>query len=134
MVGPRLTLHVSPQVEVGFTRRYRVFQLSGGADRRPALSVPAGGANHRYRKTASAVDHVGAVLVSNPSAPLCRTFKPEVCGRLPGLLVQVAGPAVLGVQLGGRRPDCQEVPETHRRLHEQKPVQDHSLQRLQGNK
>lgn len=46
----------------------------------------------------------------------------------------MAGPAVLGVQLGGRRPDWEEVSETYRRLHVQKPVQDHSLQRLQGNR
>lgn len=63
-----------------------------------------------------------------------RTFQPEVGCRLPGLPVQVAGLTVLGVQLGGRRSHRQEVPEVHRRLHEQTPVQDHSIQRLQGER
>lgn len=63
-----------------------------------------------------------------------RTFQPEVGCRLPGLPVQVAGLTVLRVQLGGRRSHRQEVPEVHRRLHEQTPVQDHSIQRLQGER
>lgn len=125
------------QVKGRLSGGHWVFQLSGRADGRLALPVPARRA-HYWWESLQTIPLVGSPAFQRlwPSSSffLNRTFQSEVGCRLPGLLVQVAGPTVLWVQLGGRRAHRQEVPEVHRRLHEQTPVQDHSIQRLQGER
>lgn len=142
-----LNASLDPQVKGSFSRGHRVFQLSRGIDGWFAFSVPACRANYWWAFFSFLFFFFQIITCLNRSIcffcvwcylghfstfPLNRTFKPEVSCWLPRLPVQVAGLTLLRVQLGRWCFDCQKVPEMYRWLHEQTPVKDHSIQRLQG--
>lgn len=94
----------SSQVKGGFTRGYRVFELSARIDGWPPLSVPACRANLRYtfyftrclkHLTLNTFDSIGFVQLNSLNPFLSRAFKPEVSGWLPRLSMQVAGFTIL---------------------------------------